>query len=208
MPKKSEEKREAILGAALEAFEASGFERARMEDIARRAGVAKGTLYIYFPEGKKSLLSGLADLCFETVRAHIREAEARPARTLREHMEWIARPMLEEGCNGRIARILRVIWREGLGQSDFTRRLIASVFSPIFDSPDRLKIFGLSEIEVPEVFRRYPQLLVAPIIQGILWQGLLGERLPYDTEEAFREYLAYVFPDPENEKGALLRRTP
>ncbi|KPF81169.1 hypothetical protein IP70_24500 [alpha proteobacterium AAP38] len=38
-----------LLGAALDCFVEKGFAATRMEDIARRAGVAKGTFYLYFP---------------------------------------------------------------------------------------------------------------------------------------------------------------
>jgi AcrR family transcriptional regulator len=38
-----------ILAAALENFAHSGFAATRMEDVARAAGIAKGTLYLYYP---------------------------------------------------------------------------------------------------------------------------------------------------------------
>ena len=38
-----------IAAAALEVFAERGFAGARMEEIARRAGVTKGTVYLYFP---------------------------------------------------------------------------------------------------------------------------------------------------------------
>ena len=45
MAKKSEAKRNRILEAALDIFEKEGFAAAKMEAVAARAGVAKGTLY-------------------------------------------------------------------------------------------------------------------------------------------------------------------
>src|SRR5262245_12892750 len=44
----AEERRSAILAAALEEFTARGYEGARLDDVAKRAGVAKGTIYLYF----------------------------------------------------------------------------------------------------------------------------------------------------------------
>lgn len=38
-----------ILEAAFEEFSEKGFVAARLEDVARRAGVTKGTIYVYFP---------------------------------------------------------------------------------------------------------------------------------------------------------------
>lgn len=53
-------RRTAILDAALEEFSRQGFAAARMEDIARRARVSKGSLYLYFPT-KKALFQGVIE---------------------------------------------------------------------------------------------------------------------------------------------------
>src|SRR5262245_47562099 len=47
---RSAERRQAIVDAALVEFSANGFAAARLEDIAARAGVAKGTIYLYFKD--------------------------------------------------------------------------------------------------------------------------------------------------------------
>src|SRR3954449_6496806 len=52
------ERRATILSAALDEFAARGFEAARLDDVARRAGVAKGTIYLYFRD-KQSLFQEL-----------------------------------------------------------------------------------------------------------------------------------------------------
>jgi AcrR family transcriptional regulator len=44
-----DERPQQILDAALAVFDEEGLDRARLDDIARRAGVAKGTIYLYFP---------------------------------------------------------------------------------------------------------------------------------------------------------------
>src|SRR5678816_2676989 len=47
-----------ILDAALAVFAEKGFAGARMEDIAARAGVTKGTIYLYF-ESKEAVFKSL-----------------------------------------------------------------------------------------------------------------------------------------------------
>ena len=47
-----------ILDAALKVFAAKGYAAARMEDIAREAGVTKGTIYLYF-ENKEAVFKSL-----------------------------------------------------------------------------------------------------------------------------------------------------
>src|SRR5690349_25092463 len=47
-----------ILDAALKVFAHKGFAAARMEDIAKEAGVTKGTIYLYF-ENKEAVFKSL-----------------------------------------------------------------------------------------------------------------------------------------------------
>ncbi len=58
-------RRNQILDAATTVFAAHGFSRATIRDVARAAGLAKGTIYIYFPS-KTDLLIGILDRLNET----------------------------------------------------------------------------------------------------------------------------------------------
>src|SRR5258706_12716710 len=55
---KSALRRDAIVAAALEEFSARGFAAARLEGVAQRAGVGKGTIYLHF-RGKQALFQGV-----------------------------------------------------------------------------------------------------------------------------------------------------
>ena len=72
-------KRERILAGAIEAFAAHGFHRARVSDVAKAAGVADGTIYLYF-ENKDELLARIFDQTLEQFWArgesYVVEAEA------------------------------------------------------------------------------------------------------------------------------------
>src|SRR5271157_5062947 len=67
-----EERQEAILKAALDVFSEHGFAAARLDDVAQRAGVAKGTLYLYFPDKEalfENLLLSLAQPVLQRIAA-------------------------------------------------------------------------------------------------------------------------------------------
>lgn len=64
------EKRERIIEAAREVLLRDGYEDARMADIAGHAGVAVGTLYLYF-ESKAALAGALTDRFFEKISSRI-----------------------------------------------------------------------------------------------------------------------------------------
>jgi AcrR family transcriptional regulator len=72
-----------IIGAALEVFAAKGFADAKLDDIARRAGISKGTLYLYF-ETKEDLF-----------RAVARSAVASHLETIESTAEAFDRPFAE-----------------------------------------------------------------------------------------------------------------
>src|SRR5438477_3615946 len=57
--RRKEERAPQILEAALACFSEKGFAASRMEDIARRAGISKGTIYLYF-ESKEAVFKALA----------------------------------------------------------------------------------------------------------------------------------------------------
>ena len=66
LPQDGNAKYQRILRAALQVFAARGFHEAKIADIARAAGVADGTIYLYF-KNKDDLLISL----FEAQLAHI-----------------------------------------------------------------------------------------------------------------------------------------
>src|SRR3954468_11678595 len=66
-----EERPKQILSAALAVFGERGLAAARLEDIAKRAGLSKGTIYLYFPN-KEALFQ---EMIRQTVVAKIEAGE-------------------------------------------------------------------------------------------------------------------------------------
>jgi len=62
LAKRTGEKYQVILDAAVKTFSQSGYHRTRVADIAREAGVADGTVYIYFENKEDILISLFQDL--------------------------------------------------------------------------------------------------------------------------------------------------
>src|SRR5882672_5746559 len=56
--RRKESRPSELLAAALELFVARGFAATRLDDVAARAGVSKGTLYLYFT-GKNDLFKAV-----------------------------------------------------------------------------------------------------------------------------------------------------
>ena len=90
-----------LLAAALELFVEKGFAATRLEDVASRAGVAKGTLYLYY-ENKEALFKAVIQ---EGVIPVIVENEAIAAQ--------------HRGSNFDLMEILLANWWTKIGQTAF-----------------------------------------------------------------------------------------
>ncbi len=69
--KRSAEKYDRILEAALDIFSQKGFHEAKVTEIARAAGVADGTIYLYF-KNKDDLLISLFEFHLEAINTGLR----------------------------------------------------------------------------------------------------------------------------------------
>ena len=105
-------KRDAILRAAIDVFADRGFFNAQVADVARAAGVAAGTVYLYF-RSKDDLLVSIFERTMRDALARVREAVA-DTTDPRERLRRFAR--LHLGGLGR-DRSLAVVFQVELRQS-------------------------------------------------------------------------------------------
>lgn len=96
--RRPEARPDEILEAALTVFGESGFARAKIEDVARRAGVSKGTVYCYF-DSKESLFR-------EMVRAKV-VASLAEAEVFVRTFDGSARALLAELIRRMYGRVRR-----------------------------------------------------------------------------------------------------
>src|ERR687889_1089973 len=87
------DKREAILRAATTVFARNGYFNSKVADIAREAGIADGTVYLYF-KSKEEILHSVFDRAMEEFIsegkkeiAEIPEADKRLRRIAQLHLE-------------------------------------------------------------------------------------------------------------------------
>ncbi len=210
--KKSAAKREAILEAAFAEFEAHGVADTRMDEIARRAGVAKGTLYVYF-ENKDAMLQAIGEAMAESLVARLTAYGADDTLSVRGKIEKIFEPLTEENGRSRTARTIRLMWSEGLRNPEAVRLLFERFVQPMIFNGELLARLK-ADSSVPEAVRNYPMLLMAPFIQGLLLQGIVGTHYQVDMRGLVSGYFDMIFPTgeegemngltaPENEAARL-----
>src|SRR3954465_14866205 len=105
------ERRDAILAAALDEFAAQGFAAARLDDVAKRAGVAKGTIYLYFAD-KETLFQELIRAQLSPVVGGVIHA-AHADLPLRMFVEQLIEVFVREVLGTRRKDVIRLMITEG-----------------------------------------------------------------------------------------------
>ncbi|MEI7831893.1 MAG: helix-turn-helix domain-containing protein [bacterium] len=122
----AEERRSAILAAAIPVFAANGYERATTREIARAAGVAEGTLYRHFA-GKRELLTAVMQ---SLVLLPISNILATGATTDDDAIvQALLRDRFEEISRHR--DLLKVILAQAFFDSELASHIGEQVFTPV-----------------------------------------------------------------------------
>src|SRR5947199_8627176 len=88
-------RRAAIVDAAMEEFIARGFAATRLDDIAKRAGVAKGTIYLHFKD-KESMFEELIRTAIVPMINRLWGTPPQPGASVRDMVEGFAKTFIEE----------------------------------------------------------------------------------------------------------------
>ena len=187
-----EARRTAILAAALEEFTARGYEGARLDDVAKRAGVAKGTIYLYFAD-KEALFQELVRSMVSPVLGaltQLRDVDI-PARAL---IETLLNTFVREVYGTRRRDIIRLILSEGPRfpaiAEFYYREVVGRVLAILRPILRRAAERG----ELPhDGLVRFPQLIVAPMLVAIMWHGLFDKFDPLDVDAMVRAHVEILF---------------
>jgi AcrR family transcriptional regulator len=186
------QRRQAILDAALEEFSARGFAATRLDDVARRADVAKGTIYLYFRD-KESLFQELVRAMLSPLIGAI-EAAAMRELPIRALVELILNTFVNEIYGTRRKDVIRLIITEGPRFPDlaefYYREVIARVLPAV---RERLRLAVEQGELAHDALARFPQLLVAPGLLAIIWSSLFERFVPLDVRELMRAHLELLF---------------
>lgn len=186
-------KRARILEAGLDIFEREGFSAARMEDIANRAGVAKGTVYLYAPN-KEALFNEILSDAMGPALDRLRNAAVQP---LPPGLDLVgAFPDLVRQIHANLLtpkrrRVLRLLIREG---SRFPK--IAKFYHDSFIREGMNVIRTLAASMPGRPFAsdisRHPQIITAPFLMLLIWEGLFGNFTPIDEPDLLESFARMV----------------
>lgn len=189
----SAERDAAILKAALEEFTSKGFAAVRMEDIAHRAAVAKGTIYLRFRDKEALFEAIIRQQVFPLVEAVNRDIE--PGESIRGFLGRTMAPFLHDLAGSPRAAVVRLLIAEAGRFPNLAELYFRMVIEPALERFEVLmrRAARTKELSNPKV-AHFPQVLIAPVVVGVLWSGLFRRFRPLDVEAMVRAHLDSLFP--------------
>ncbi|HET7190754.1 MAG TPA: TetR/AcrR family transcriptional regulator [Pseudolabrys sp.] len=188
---RSGERRDAILAAALDEFASRGFEVARLDDVARRAGVAKGTIYLYFRD-KETLFQELIRTMLTPLVGTI-EALGAADVPLAMLADRIVDLFVNEVYETRRKDVVRLMISEGWRFPALAEFYYREVLSRIIGAMRTLLRRAAARGEVPESLAEFPQIIAAPGLIAIVWSGLFERFEPLDVRRMMKTHVELLF---------------
>jgi AcrR family transcriptional regulator len=184
-----------ILDAALKVFAQKGFAAARMDDIAKEAGVTKGTIYLYF-ENKEAVFKSLvresvgATIANVTAAAQTQEGSAR---LLLQMVLMRVTQLLVEGERVVLPKIVisessNFPWLAEFYRFEIIERGLQLLLSLI----ER----GIAQGEFrPLPAQHVARLCVAPVLLSAIWRVTFAhlDDVPYDYKGLVDTHLDVLF---------------
>lgn len=180
--RRKQERPGELLEAALDLFVEKGFSATRSEEVAARAGVSKGTLFLYFPSKE------------ELFKAVVRENLVRPVR------EGAAEVANFQGDSGELLEHLMLEWwrRYGATKASGISKLMISeaanfpdlaafyreeVIQPGLDMVRAILQRGVERGEFrPVEVDLATQSVIAPLLFIVMWKHAMGVWSPLDAD--------------------------
>jgi AcrR family transcriptional regulator len=183
-----EARQEDILTAALEVFSERGFAATRLEDVAIRAGIAKGTIYLYFPD-KESLFESMLRSVAAPALTRLSALAAAQAQSPVAALEQLYSFLQTEVLNTPREKVIRLIVAEGPRFPRLAKFYYDEVMSKGLRAVRTVAAREADE-SAPnlEAVAQFPQLLFAPVLIAILWRGLFSEFEPLDAPALLAAY--------------------
>jgi 16S rRNA (uracil1498-N3)-methyltransferase len=184
--RRPEARPDEILDAALAVFSEQGFAGARVEDIAKRAGLSKGAIYLYF-ESKDAMLKGLVRRLADGV-VGAAEGLVDPNRDASVTLRSLVAFMVVQISNPHVSAAPRIVIAEAQRFPELAAFYRETVIARGHRLLTRLIDLGVSQGVFRDVDRESP--LAVTLVQGIS----SGDRMDITLRKAVELGVAAIVP--------------
>jgi AcrR family transcriptional regulator len=187
-----EQRPDAILAAAFDAFAEKGYAETRMEDVAQRAGISKGLVYVYFKTKEELLKAVIRAVLVPRVEQLMADVAASDL-SARELMRGPLLTFMRKLATSRMHLVLRLLISEGPKHPDLTAFYHQEIIGRGRRVAESLIARGIARGEFRETaLREFPHLLVAPMLMALVWKSLFERHEPLDVDRMLALHVEMV----------------
>src|SRR3984957_19048448 len=187
------ERPQEILEAAFAEFSRNGYATTTLDQIAERAGVTKGTIYVYFENKEHLFISMVREITkttLDTVHDMFETHEGSTAELLRAQFSFMYQHIVEDK---RRREVVRMLIAEAPRFPELADRYHEEILRPCHDMLRQAIQRGIDRGEIRKsAIINAPQIVIAPIALVDLWIMMFDERKPLDLKAYFEAHLDLV----------------
>ena len=181
-----------IIEAALREFALNGYAGTRLDDVARRAGVAKGLIYRYFEDKEALFLAAMRSFARPVFEDLTRLVDAHAGGT-EEILRLVFTAAHRLLATSDIVVILRIIIAEGRAFPALPELYYAESVGKARALLDRIVERGLARGDIrPGAAAELPMALAAPMVMAAVWRMTFQPVAPVEPEAFLRAHLDLV----------------
>ena len=169
--RRAEARPDEVLDAALDLFIEKGFAATRVEDIAVRAGLSKGAVYLYFPS-KEAVLEGIVKRAMTPIAMNAASMAENYAGDPRTIITLVLKTVAARMADPKLIAIPKLMMREMINFPDFAAMYRAEVLDRVLPIVINLLKTGIAEGYLRPVD---PELTIRSIVGPIMLHILLDE---------------------------------
>ena len=174
--RRKEDRPAEITEAALQAFAEKGYDATRVDDVAQRAGVSKGLMYLYFKTKEDLFKAVVKNVVVRRVDALIGDVE----NTEMSSEEFMRGPLLsfmKKIPGSPIAIVIRLLIAEGSRHPDLVEYYYENVVARGLGAIRGFIERGVERGEFRrEALELQPHLVLAPMMLSMIWRLIFTDK--------------------------------
>ena len=193
--RRKEERPQEITDAAFAAFAENGYTRTRVDEVAKRAGVSKGLMYLYFKTKEELFKAVIKNVVIRRVDSLIEQVETSELSS----EDFLRGPLLDfmkKIPGSPVAVVIRLLLSEGPRHPDLVDYYWENVVNRGLSAINLFVARGVERGEFrPTAVNELPHLFLAPMMLSMIWNLLFTKRA-LDTDKLMETQidmiLAYI----------------
>lgn len=174
--RRKEDRPSEITEAALQAFAEKGYDATRVDDVAQRAGVSKGLMYLYFRTKEELFKAVVKNVVIRRLDTLLNTLET----TELSSEEFLRGPLLDfmkQVPGSPIAIVIRLLIAEGQRHPDLVDYYWNHVVNKGLTAISRFIRRGVERGEFRETaVSDLPQVVLAPMMLAMIWRLIFAKR--------------------------------